>query len=297
MPIGIGVKLTFLNTILALVLASATLTGGTVPGLQQQSNVTWTNAASWFGGLSGVEISSDGKMLSAVSDRGRFIEAEMIRENGVLIDLRIVHSVALRNEKGKILNRPFTDSEGLAIAPEGNAFVSFEGQHRVVQLDRANGITTTLSTALGIRFAEENAGLEALAMRSDGVLFALPEATADGTLPLLKFTNEEWSVDTHLPAEGPFLPVGADFDDQDRLYLLERTLTPLGFRSQIRRFTFRASGMEIETLLVTHPARYDNLEGISVWQDASSRTMLTLISDDNFLPFQRSQIVEFAVPD
>ena len=297
MPIGIGVKLTLLNTILALVLASTTLTGGTVPGLQQQSNVTWTNAAPWFGGLSGVEISNDGKKLSAISDKGRFIEADIIRENGMLTGLRIVHSVALRDAKGSIMNRPFTDSEGLAITDEGNAFISFEGQHRIVQLDRANGATTELPRPTVVEFAAENAGLEALAIRSDGVLFALPEATTRGTIPLLKLANGEWSVEANLPAEVPFLPVGADFDDNDRLYLLERTLTPLGFRSQIRRFTFGTLGISEETLLVTHPARYDNLEGISVWQDASGTTMLTLISDDNFLPFQRSQVVEFIVPD
>jgi hypothetical protein len=51
------------------------------------------------------------------------------------------------------------------------------------------------------------------------------------------------------------------------------------------------------TLLQTLPSRFDNLEGISVWQDVSGRTHLTLVSDDNFLPFQNTQIIEYSVLD
>lgn len=40
---------------------------------------------------------------------------------------------------------------------------------------------------------------------------------------------------------------------------------------------------------------HDNLEGISVWQDPDGRIRLTMISDDNFMVFQRTEIVEYAV--
>lgn len=281
-----------------MVLASVTLGGGAAaPKVTEQSDLTWTDPAPWFGGLSGVEISADGRTLTAISDRGRLIVADMIRESGKLVGVRINHSVAMRNADGQIMVKPFTDAEGLALDDQGNAYVSFEGQHRVTTLNRATGQTKPLAPLTPIDFAKENAGLEALAIRADGVIFALPEASVDGQLPLMMLSGDQWSIAARLPVRGPFLPVGADFDHQGRLYLLERTITPLGFRSQIRRFTFDSSATRAEVLLETAPARYDNLEGISVWRDAKGRIMLTLVSDDNFFPFQTNQIIEFLAPD
>ena len=48
----------------------------------------------------------------------------------------------------------------------------------------------------------------------------------------------------------------------------------------------------METRLRAH----DNLEGISVWQDEQGLRM-TLISDDNFRAFQRTEIVEYRLTD
>ncbi len=53
-----------------------------------------------------------------------------------------------------------------------------------------------------------------------------------------------------------------------------------------------------ETLLLeTASGTYDNLEGVSVWRDAGGRLRATMISDDNFKFFQRTEIVEYALPD
>lgn len=38
--------------------------------------------------------------------------------------------------------------------------------------------------------------------------------------------------------------------------------------------------------------RHDNLEGLSVWQDAQG-VRLTMVSDDNFMFFQRTEFVEY----
>ena len=39
--------------------------------------------------------------------------------------------------------------------------------------------------------------------------------------------------------------------------------------------------------------QHDNLEGISVWQDASGAIRLTMIADDNFNFFQKTELVEY----
>jgi hypothetical protein len=41
----------------------------------------------------------------------------------------------------------------------------------------------------------------------------------------------------------------------------------------------------------------DNLEGLSVWRDIAGQIRLTLISDDNFRLLQRTEIVEYVLPN
>jgi hypothetical protein len=41
----------------------------------------------------------------------------------------------------------------------------------------------------------------------------------------------------------------------------------------------------------------DNMEGISVHRAADGATVLTLISDDNFSPLQRTVLLQFALND
>ena len=48
-----------------------------------------------------------------------------------------------------------------------------------------------------------------------------------------------------------------------------------------------------ETLLETAPGVLDNMEGISLWQDGTGQTVVTLISDDNFLPIQNTLLAEY----
>jgi hypothetical protein len=43
--------------------------------------------------------------------------------------------------------------------------------------------------------------------------------------------------------------------------------------------------------------RHGNLEGLAVWQDALGTIRLTMLSDDNFNSFQRSEFVEYRVAD
>jgi hypothetical protein len=44
----------------------------------------------------------------------------------------------------------------------------------------------------------------------------------------------------------------------------------------------------------TTPLRaFDNLEGLSVWEDGDGRLRFTMIPDDNNLDIQQTQIVEF----
>ena len=51
-----------------------------------------------------------------------------------------------------------------------------------------------------------------------------------------------------------------------------------------------------EILLTTRPLQYDNLEGIAVWADGQG-IRITMVSDDNFLFVQRTELVEYRLRD
>ena len=92
---------------------------------------------------------------------------------------------------------------------------------------------------------------------------------------------------------GFFMPVGADFGTDNLLYLLERSVSPLGFRTRVRRFDLSQINLIEEILLTTGQLSHDNREGISVWTDQKGATRVTMISDDNFLPILSREVVEY----
>lgn len=267
------------------------------PRLELLGKITWRQDVPWFGGFSGIEMSDDGGGATLLTDRGSLVRVGLQREGGRLRAVQLLSRTPLRDARGIALTGESTDAEGLAKAEDGTLFISFEAQHRVVSL-APSGLHEDIGP-VHPDFAgfKVNSGLEALALHPDGRLFTLPERSGarNRPFPLYAHDGTGWTIVGRIPRRGPFLPVGADFDATGQFYLLERAATPLGFRSRIRRFQLDTG--RAETLLRTGPGRYDNLEGISVWQDAAGRTMLTLISDDNFLSIQRTQIVEFVLTE
>ena len=267
------------------------------PKLRSNGAMRWKIDAPWFGGFSGIEITGNGTEMTVITDRGQLVEATLQRKKGKVTGVYVDGLKRLGKSGGGRLHKKASDAEGLAIDDSGRAHVSFEHRHRIMEADLGNGrtrgrIKLPFQNELG-----ENAGVEALAVAPDGTLFALIEkAPASGApFPLYAYKNGKWGVSARVPQRGPFVPVGADFDSKGRLWVLERAATPLGFRSRIRLFDLNAAPAREYTLLTTLPARYDNLEGISVWDDPSGRMHITMISDDNFMRILRTQIVEYRV--
>lgn len=298
MQSGAG-QLKHLLIALAIALSGGFLPAQAEPQLTRTSNVVWKLDKPWFGGFSGIEMSDDGMVMTLVSDRGTLVVARLQRTGGKIESVQLLSQKPLLHANGTVLKGPIRDAEGLAIAPDGQAYISFEFRHRVTKLSLQSGKTKLLPSHSDFPGFDTNAGLEALAVHPDGRLFALAERHADtsGTRPLYAFANGRWQITHRIPASGGFLPVGADFDNKGRLYLLERAISPLGFRSQIRRFDLNIRAAPVETLLSTLAGTFDNLEGLSVWTDKSGATHVTLISDDNFYAFQTTQIVEYLLTE
>lgn len=291
---------------LALIAAAGLALGfGLTTDAGQPGTATYLGSYRWqmddpaFGGFSALELTPDGQAFTALSDKSHMIQGRLTRDSrGQITAITAPPLTLLRDIEGEGLTGLATDSEGLALAPQGGFFVSFEGRHRVRYYPGADQPADRVPSHPDFAGLQLNSALEALAIDARGHLFTLPERSGalDRPFPVYRHDGQGWDIPFHIPRSGSFLPVGADFGPDGWLYLLERALTGPGFRSRIRRFDVTGDHLKTEeVLLQSGTARHDNLEGLSVWQDPQGRIRLTMISDDNFKFFQRTEIVEYAV--
>lgn len=252
-----------------------------------------------FGGFSGFEISEDGRHFWALSDRGFLAEGTLERGRaGQLEGFRLSRVSPLLDPDGLPVSGFENDPEGLARRADGRLYVSFEGYTRVWTWRAEGGEAAWLPRHPDFKTMQSNASLEALAIGPDGALYTLPERSGrySRPFPVYRYAGGEWRIAGHVPREGEWLPVGADFDDRGRLTLLWRHFTGYGFSSRITRHRMSGDLWPGEVLYETRPLTHGNLEGLALWRDAEGQLRATMISDDNFNSFQRSQIVEVPLP-
>lgn len=286
-------------TTLALALLAFNLGAAQPQRAEYLGSHVWHEDDPAFGGFSGLEIAADGARFTAVSDRatlwtGRLQRDEAGRISGVT---DVTGPQRLHDSTGKPLRGENADSEGLAIAPDGSIHISFEGLHRVARYRTPDAPAERLPRPEAFKSLQRNSSLEALAIAPDGTLYTLPERSgATGQpFPVFRHRNGEWDQPFTLPRDGSWLPVGADFGPDGRLYLLERDFWGLlGFLTRVRVFDIGPDGATGgEVLIQTSASRHDNLESIAVWRDGAGAIRLTMISDDNFRLFQRTEFVEY----
>ncbi len=253
-----------------------------------------------FGGFSALHVSADGLRFVAVSDHGAFVTGQFKRDGaGRILSIATGDVTPLLGRNGKPLQPGHTDSEGLAMAPDGTTFISFEGPARVLQYPVLGGAAKMLLSHRDFDAMDSNASLESLARDASGALYTLPEdpGLARTVFPVYRFAHGVWDQPFSLPRRRPFLVSDATFGPDGRFYILERAFLGFGFATRLRRFDLTADGATKETtVLQTDPGTFDNLEGLSVWRDAKG-LRATMVTDDNFFPLLRSQIVEYRLPD
>jgi hypothetical protein len=285
----------------AVVLAGRGLSGGTSGDLAEHiSTYTWRLHDGWFGGFSGIELSEDGRQMVAISDRGMFVTGTLQREKGAVSDVENVEAFRVLDTKGTFPKKAgMRDSEGLVLQKNGKLVVSFEGNHRLNRFAQPGAKAQGMAWRKEFNKMKLNGGFEALAIDNLGKIFAVPEQPVgdDSVAQVFMLKKGQWEKAFTLPRAKQFQPVGADFGPDGRLYLLERGFNGLGFRVRVRSFSVEKTGASDEKLLLRKGIGiHDNLEGLAVWRDESERVRLTMISDDNFRLIQRTEIVEYVIP-
>lgn len=269
-----------------------------------------------FGGYSGLAIDASGKMILAVSDRGTWMRARLDYDGRWLKGMGEATLGPILGQDGRPLRKETErDAEGLALISghtrTGQAYVSFERAHRILRYtfspERFGPPTGVVTLPAAARSMVANQGIEAVALiaagRLKGTIVAFSERLKDRNGNLLG-----WLIGGPSPRAIVLRRLGG-FDITDAeglpdggLILLERRFRySEGVKMRIRRITaadLRSGGpITGEVLLeATDRLNIDNMEAVAIHRGRNGEIVLTLMSDDNFSPFQRSLIMQFALP-
>jgi hypothetical protein len=270
-----------------------------------------TSPAKHFGGISSLRMAADGAHFLAVSDKGYWLRGRVAYRDGVPAGIEDGEMAPILGSDGSPLyRRRWFDTESLA-EDGGTAYVGIEGVNAIVRLDvgkdglHARGVP--IPVPAGIKTLPRNRGLECLVTPPKGqplagTLIAISERGLDAEGNILGFLLG--------PGGGTFkIKRSNEFDISDcavtprgDLLLLERSFSWLGgLGMRIRRLPLAAvkpDALLDGPVLIAADMGYeiDNMEGLSVHQDADGALVLTLISDDNFFVLERTVLLQFTMP-
>lgn len=268
-----------------------------------------------FGGLSGIEISPDGRTVLLVSDIGDLFTATVDYAGDAPAGFSDMTVRRLLGEDGHPLGKKYgSDAESLR-ARDGSGLsddilIGFERDNRVLgyRIGKGGDLSPPTRLALPGQVADlpYNKGLEGIAVIPDGApnggaVVAFAESARDDGSSVIP----GWLVAGGKPRDlGLRRTDGFDLTDvvalpSGDLIVLERRFNILmGIAMRIRRL--RADDLDgpqpmAGEVLFTAGMAYtvDNMEGIAVHHDAAGRTVLTIVSDDNFSALQRTLLLQF----
>jgi hypothetical protein len=278
--------------------------------LEFRGGLELTSPSREFGGLSGLLMQPDGSRFLAVTDTGHWLRGRMIYSGAAPAGIADAEMAPMLGADGKPLAaRGWRDTEAVT-DDAGTVYVGIERVHRVVKYDFAkNGFR---SRGVPIPVPPEfksfpwNKSIEALAMVPKGLplagtLIVISEAALDAS-----GNNKAFLLGG--PTPGAFAVKRLDnFDVTDcallpdgDLLILERRFSFLSSAIRIRRIASGdlRPGATVEASVVFYAdfgQQIDNFEGLAVHRAASGETVLTLVSDDNFSPLQRSLLMQFTL--
>ncbi|HTP82476.1 MAG TPA: esterase-like activity of phytase family protein [Alphaproteobacteria bacterium] len=264
-----------------------------------------------FGGWSDLHVSADGTSLLALSDHSFWFTAKLGYDHGELVTAGEAQLGPLIDSAGTRLVGRRSDSEGMAVRPDGAIYISFERIHRIWLYPASNPPFSApprpVPTPARLVTAPDNGGIEALAWLSGGTLLALVESLYDGAENVgwvgddVGATWQELHYRTagrdYAPTALAELPPGAS--GAGDVLVLERKFTIFSGRAaritRLARGTIRP-GAHLQGEEIAHlqsPLTLDNFEGISAVRAPDGTVRLYIISDDNYTFLQRTLLFMF----
>lgn len=248
--------------------------------------------AAHFGGLSDLDVQPDGRFV-AVEDEGELVRGRILTDaKGRLTGVAEVTKARLTNLEGNAVSgsKADSDSEGLAVWPNGDLMVSFERNHRI-WLYPARGGPAKAVPSPDAPFPD-NDGMEALALD--------PSTGPDAYIVGREDTRETWSCRL-AGACVAYLTAGKSAYGKlvaarplpgDRWAFLFRDFSPVGGVTSRLAITDHA-GAELDLLTIARPANVDNTEGVAALPRPDGSIRFYLISDDNFASNQRTLLLAY----
>jgi hypothetical protein len=264
-----------------------------------------------FGGVSALRVFPDGEHFISLTDKGRWLRGRIAYQRGHPVAIEDAEMAPILGPDGRPLaGRGWYDTESIAM-DGGTFYVGIERVNRIVRFDYGRqGLLARgqpISLPPGIGSLPNNKGLECLEfvptpMPGAGTLIAISERGLDNAGNIRGFliggpTPGDFSVARHDDFDVSDCAVLPDGD----LALLERRFTwTTGVAIRLRRvpLTAFAPGAVVDgDLILSADMGYqiDNLEGLSVHRTSSGDLVLTMVSDDNFSPLQRTILLQFTL--
>jgi hypothetical protein len=266
-----------------------------------------------FGGWSGLRLSADGRHLLSVSDHGHWLAADLVYDGTRLAGIANAAMAPLREADGRPFPPRERDTESLAVDGD-TAWIGAEGTNRIWRFAVGHGIADATGRPIPVpaemrRGVPSNGGYEALAhvpagQPHAGALVVVTEQQHDDAGNHVAWILDgagahRFAVkmrDGYAVSDMTFLP------DGDIVILERRYRPPLSLRMRVRLIAWHdvAPGATVDGPILMEASlaqEIDNMEGISAFRAADGTTVLALISDDNFNPFERTLLLQFAIAE
>jgi hypothetical protein len=279
--------------------------------LEFRGGLVLASKSSAFGGLSAIHVERDGTHFLSVTDKGSWLRGRIVYRAGRPAGIADAEMAPLLGHDGKPLAaHGWYDAESLAES-DGKFYVGIERVEKIVRFEVGrDGLATRgepISVPADFKTLSRNRSLECLAIPPKGVphagaLIVITERSLDAAGNHRGFLLNGARTDRFsVKRSGEYDVTDCAILPPGDLLLLERRyslVSSLGMR--IRRIALDA--IKAGTVVDGHPLieadlgqQIDNMEGIAVHRNARGETIITLVSDDNFSPIQRSLLLQFAL--
>src|SRR5262245_2889005 len=265
-----------------------------------------------FGGLSAIRVAADGARFLSLTDQGRWLRGRIVYDGKRPAGIADAEMAPILGADGKPLaSRRWFDTEAIA-QDGGTLYVGIERVHQIVRLDYGRfGLLARgqpIPQPPGMKQLPSNGSIEALEFVPKGqplagTLIAISERGYDDDGNL-----KAWLIGG--PSPGTFAVKRTDdFDISDcallgtELLILERRYSLFrGVAMRIRRIPLadiKPGALVDGPIMIVADMGFqiDNMEGLAVHRGGNGETVLTLVSDDNFSPIQRTILLQFTLVD